>query len=180
MTALRVLLAFAASAAGSDAASREKRLNELVATFEGLPLEGKDESDDWNAYRRSCETADFVARKIWKATGDPDKVIDFWALQRKRYDAEAEKCESARRRAEEKVRASAQGGDESRRFHNLRCMYLHSIEMDDERTLMEVVSNKFFTASREDFDRSMNGLRKSLGRNIGYDEQLRLLHPDKR
>ncbi len=45
---------------------------------------------------------------------------------------------------------------------------------------MEVVSNKFFSVDRSEFDKSMEHLRKVLGKNFGYDEQLRLLHPNKK
>ena len=59
-------------------------------------------------------------------------------------------------------------------------MYLYPIELSDEHVLMEVVSNKFFSVDRKEFDKSMMQLRKAIGRNYGYDEQLRLLYPDRK
>jgi hypothetical protein len=45
---------------------------------------------------------------------------------------------------------------------------------------MAVISNKFFSSDRKEFDASMNRLKKALGRNLGFDEQLRLLHPERK
>ena len=164
----------------SGSTNRHGAISRLVRDFMEVPLEGCDESDDACAYRNACKIAETIAGKIWELSGDPDKVIEFWSIQRKRFDAEAERCAEAFRRATEKERGMPQSSEESRRFHNLRCLYLYPIEMQDEHVLMEVVSNKFFSVGRNEFDLSMVQLRKAIGRNFGYDEQLRLLHPDKK
>lgn len=161
-------------------AARQAAISMLVNGFKEIPLVGQDPSSDWTVYRNSCILGDAVSRELWRLSGDPDKVIDFWVLQRKLYDAEVLKCEAICRQAEQKTQVQMQAEEEYRRFNDLKCLYLHSIDMDDESTLMEVVSNKFFTASRGDFDKSMNDVRKALGRNFGYDEQLRLIHPERK
>ncbi len=159
---------------------RHDALDRLVRDFMEVPLEGIDEDGDLCAYRHARETAEAAAGEIWRLSRDPDRVIDFWTIQRKRFDAEAKRCESAFRRATEKGHGMTHGGDGSRRFHNLRCLYLSPIEMSDEHVLMEVVSNKFFSVDRGEFDKCMEHLRKVLGRNFGYDEQLRLIHPNRK
>ena len=159
---------------------RHDAMSRFVQDFMEVPLEGSDEASDSCAYRNACEIAETIAGKIWELSGDPDKVIDFWTIQRKWFDAEAERCAVAFRRAIEKEYGMTKSGEESRRFHNLRCLYLYPIEMRDEHVLMEVVSNKFFSVDRKEFDKSMIQLRKVLGRNYGYDEQLRLLYPDRK
>ena len=164
----------------SSLSDQDDTILHLVRDFNEVPLEGVDEASDLGAYRRACKTAEDVAAAIWKLSGDPDRVIDFWTIQRHRFDAEAERSEELFRRAVEKERSMSHVGQDSRRFHNLRCLYLYPIEMSDEHILMEVVSNKFFSADREEFDESMAHLRKAIGRNIGYDEQLRLLHPNRK
>lgn len=155
-------------------------MDRLVSDFMEVPLEGINEDGDSCAYRHACETAEMIVGEIWRLTRDPDKVIDFWTIQRKRFETEAERCESAFRRAMARGRGLTGDDDESRRFHNLRCLYLDPIEIRDEHILMEVVSNKFFSVDRSEFDKSMEHLRKVLGKNFGYDEQLRLLHPNKK
>ena len=158
--------------------ARQEAMLLLVNGFKETPLEGQDISSDWTVYRNSCILGDAVSRELWRLTCNPDLVIDFWIHQRRLYDAEVSKCEAICRQAEKKTQMQAE--EEYRRFNNLKCLYLHSIAMDDESTLMEVVSNKFFTTSRRDFDKSMNDVRKALGRNFGYDEQLRVIHPERK
>ena len=74
-------------------------MDRLVSDFMEVPLEGINEDGDSCAYRHACETAEMIVGEIWRLTRDPDKVIDCWTIQRKRFETEAERCESAFRRA---------------------------------------------------------------------------------
>ena len=145
--------------------------------FRSLPLEAGNPYGDWELYHGSCEMAELVVDVVWRLTNSPDRVIDFICLQRQRYEEIAKDSERRYREVMTRQNGDAVARQELARLHNLKCNYIHSITIEDESTLMSVISNKFFSSSRHEFDASMNRLKKALGRNLGLDEQLRLLYP---
>ena len=155
-------------------------ISAIEEAFMSLPLEAGNPSGDWELYRGSCQMAEFMMDVIWRLTNSPDRVIDFICLQRRRYEEMAKDCERRYHNAQQRVKDDVTPTHELVRLHNLKCNCIHSITIEDESTLMSVISNKFFTSNRQEFDASMDRLKKALGRNVGFDEQLRLLHPDRK
>ncbi len=155
----------------------EKIIPMIEEAFMSLPLEAGDPSGDWELYHGSCQMAELTMEGIWRLTNSPDRVIDFICLQRRRYDEMAKDSACRYREAQQLVNDDVPSTRELVRLHNLNCNYSHSITIEDESTLMVVISNKFFSSDRKEFDASMDRLKKALGRNLGFDEQLRLLHP---
>lgn len=165
----------------SDLAPDRSDANAIVSAmedaFRSLPLESGNPAGDWEMYRCSCEVAEMMMDAIWRLTNSPDSVIDFICLQRGRYDEIAEDCQRRYRELLRRENCCGVDRPELVRLHNLRCNYIHSITVADESTLFSVISNKFFSSERREFDVCMDRLKKALGRNVGLDEQLRLLYP---
>lgn len=155
----------------------DKIISTIEESFCSLPLEAGDPSGDWELYHGSCQLAELMMDVIWRLTNSPDRVIDFICLQRRRYDEIAKDSERRYREAQRLEKNDETYTRELVRLHNLNCNYIHSITIEDESTLMAVISNKFFSSTRQEFDNGMDRLKKALGRNVGFDEQLRLLHP---
>ena len=158
----------------------EKIMSMIEEAFLLLPLEAGDSSGDWELYHGSCQMAELMMDVIWRLTNSPDRVIDFICFQRRRYEEMAKDSERRYREAQRLGKYDEPHARELVRLHNLNCNYIHSITIEDESTLMAVISNKFFSSDRKEFDASMDRLKKALGRNLGFDEQLRLLHPERK
>ena len=161
-----------------DRVDANETVSAIEEAFRSLPLEAGDSSGDWELYRSSCKMAELMADAIWRLTNSPDRVIDFICLQRQRYEGIARDSERRYRELMRRQNGDTLARQELVRLHNLKCNYIHSITIEDESTLFSVISNKFFSSSRHEFDASMDRLKKALGRNMGLEEQLRLLYPN--